>query len=178
MNFSLGHNFFKSHMSAAIVTRFRFSIRVCFPVHKFMQVVPPYLSVYHLNLPHRPPFPAGVAYSASSNDHETGGFVASPAASRAGGSTGFASADGDVVSLKNVPEDRRLSFGDEELLDRSEREEVRLGVLGRSSTGVPDPRTLEMASRREIRRLLRLRRAVDADCISSCVVKLRKGLCA
>ena len=104
--------------------------------------------------------------------------MASPAASRAGGSTAFASADGDVVSLKNVPEDRRLSFGDEELLDRSEREEVRLGVLGRSSTGVPDPRTLEMASRREIRRLLRLRRAVGADCISSCVVKLRKGLCA
>jgi hypothetical protein len=73
-------------------------------------------------------------------------------------STAFSTGDDVVSSLKKVPDDRRLSAGDEVLLVRSDEreEEVRLGGLGRSSTGTPDPRTLERASRSEIRRLLRL----------------------
>ena len=84
----------------------------------------------------------------------------------------------DVISLEeNVLEDLRLSSGDVVLLARLERcEEVRLGGLGRSSTGEPDPRALWMASRRDTFRLLRLARVEDAVCTESCDVMLRRGL--
>jgi hypothetical protein len=84
----------------------------------------------------------------------------------------------NVVSLENVLEDLRLSRGDVVVLVRLERYEVRLGGLGRSSTGEPDPKALCMASRRDRFRLLRLARVEDAVCTESCAVILRRGLWA
>jgi hypothetical protein len=75
-----------------------------------------------------------------------------------------------------VLEDLRLSSGDVLVLARLEMYWVRLGGLGRSSTGEPEPKALWMASRRDRVRLLRLARVEDAVCTESCAVMLRRGL--
>jgi hypothetical protein len=124
---------------------------------------------------HRRPFPAGVAYTASSNVHDTGGASTAGSTLSEAESAAFSVGD-DVVSLENVLEDLRLSSGDAVVLAWLERYEVRLGGLGRSSTGEPEPRALWMASRRDKVRLLRLARVLDAVCTESCAVMLRRGL--
>jgi hypothetical protein len=128
------------------------------------------------SLLHRRPLPAGVAYTASSNDHETLSDSTWSETESAALSIGDDVGD-DVMSSENVLEDLRLSSGVVVLLARLEMyEEVRLGGLGRSSTGEPDPRALWMASRRDTFRLLRLARVEGVVCTESCAVMLRKGL--
>jgi hypothetical protein len=118
--------------------------------------VPWFSFVY--SLLHRRSFPAGVAYTTSSNDHE----MLSDSTSNVAESVAAFASVGDVDSLENVVEDLRLSHGVAVLLARSERYEVRRGGLGRSSTGEPDPKALWMASRRDTFRLLRLARVEAA----------------